>query len=92
MSRREELYKWAVLRAEKWRRQHKQHEHLYPWVAYEAGLLSGYDAGFARAIEMLRSEEANKQSDAWVSDVRVFNNRPAVASNWADWLEGKKDD
>lgn len=43
--------------------------------------------GYQKCIEMLRSEEANKQSEAWELDVIKFGNTIANSSRWANWLE-----
>lgn len=47
----------------------------------------GFDAGFQRAVEMLRSEKAEKQLHAWISDSFTFGNQFPTTDNLADWLE-----
>lgn len=72
-----------------WHKEHKSmtvSDYCNDWVPSHC-FDQGAHFGFALAVEMLRSKEANKQSDAWVHDILRFNNMPATNNNWADWLE-----
>lgn len=40
-------------------------------------------------LELLRSEEARNQSNAWIKDVEIFGSNPAKAHHYANWLEAK---
>lgn len=84
------LEQWSYSEMERWRGETPQHDLVYPWVAYRAGLLAGArfgrQVGWDECVEMLRSEQARlnnptsmeRPNEIWTQD------------GWATWLASRR--